>query len=108
MQDGCRRLQRIQEALGRIEKRQIGASPATQFNDASFASFHNGGEDGLIQYLIDRVPVPIRFLSNSAWKICESNTRYLAINDCWSGLVMDGSAENIDFIQHDTISWHAM
>jgi hypothetical protein len=104
--DGSRRLQRIQEALGRIEKRQVAANPATQFNDAEFRVFSQWGEDGLIQYLIDRVPVPNKiFVEFGVENYTESNTRYLAINDCWSGLVMDGSAKNIDFIQQDFISW---
>jgi hypothetical protein len=106
MQDGYRRLQRIQEALGRIEKRQIGASPATQFNDAEFRVFSQWGEDGLIQHLIDRVPVPNKvFVEFGVENYVESNTRYLVINGRWSGLVMDGSAANIDFIQRDPISW---
>jgi hypothetical protein len=104
--DGSRRLQRIQEALGRIEKRQVAANPSADFSDAEFRIFSQWGEDGIIQYLIDRVPLPNKvFVEFYVENYTESNTRYLAVNDCWSGLVMDGSAENIDIIQHDSISW---
>jgi len=35
----------------------------------------------------------------------ESNTRFLLTNNRWSGLVIDGSAENIAYIKRDTIYW---
>ena len=35
----------------------------------------------------------------------ESNTRFLLSNNQWSGLVIDGSAENIDYIKRDPIYW---
>lgn len=34
----------------------------------------------------------------------ESNTRFLMMNKNWSGLVMDGSKENMDFVKSDLIS----
>jgi len=106
MRDGFQRLQRIQEALGRIEKRQIAANPAVAFEDAEFRVFSQWGEDGLIQYLLDRVPVPNKvFVEFGVENYVESNTRFLALNDRWAGLVMDGSPENIDFIRRDTVSW---
>jgi len=104
--DGSRRLQRIQEALGRIEKRQVAANPSADFSDAEFRVFSQWGEDGIIQYLIDRVPLPNKvFVEFGVENYTESNTRFLAINDRWSGLVMDGSAANVEFIRRDSISW---
>jgi hypothetical protein len=35
----------------------------------------------------------------------EANTRFLLTNNQWAGLVMDGSAENIDYIKRDAIYW---
>jgi len=106
MRDGFQRLQRIQEALGRIEKRQIAANQGAAFEDAEFRVFSQWGEDGLIQYLLDRVPLPNKiFVEFGVENYVESNTRYLAINNYWSGLVMDGSSANVDFIRRDTVSW---
>lgn len=34
-----------------------------------------------------------------------ANTRFLLMNNNWSGLVMDGSADNVAFIKADHISW---
>ena len=35
----------------------------------------------------------------------EANTRFLLVNDGWSGLVMDASEENIKRIRRDPLSW---
>jgi hypothetical protein len=100
------RLQRIQEALGRIEKRQLSAYPSLSFEESEFRVFSQWGVDGLIQYLLDRVPISKKiFVEFGVENYLESNTRFLAMNDHWSGLVMDGSRQHIDFIQHDLISW---
>lgn len=105
-QDGSRRLQRIQEALGRIEGRQVAANPSTSFSEAEFSVFSQWGEDGLIQYLTARVPLPNKvFVEFGVENYIESNTRFLALNDRWSGLVMDGSTANVEFIRRDPISW---
>jgi len=104
--DNSRRLQRIQEALGRIERRQLAVVPSARFGDSEFRVFSQWGEDGLIQYLLDRVPTPNRiFVEFGVENYLESNTRFLAVNDSWSGLVMDGSQKNIAFIKADPISW---
>jgi hypothetical protein len=104
--ENSRRLQRIQEALGRIEARQVALDANASFNDAEFRVFSQWGEDGLIQYLIRRVPVPNKiFVEFGVENYLEANTRFLVLNDRWSGLVMDASAENIEFIRRDPISW---
>lgn len=106
VRDSSHRLQRIQEALGRIERRQIAANSTASFNEAEFRVFSQWGEDGLIQYLLSRVPSPNKvFAEFGVENYIESNTRFLAINDRWSGLVMDGSAANVEFIRRDSISW---
>jgi hypothetical protein len=106
VQDGSRRLERIQEALGRIEGRQVAANPTTSFSEAEFRVFSQWGEDGLIQYLVARVPSPNKvFVEFGVENYIESNTRFLAMNNCWSGLVMDGCSANVEFIRRDSISW---
>lgn len=98
------RITRIQEALGRIEMRQLAncADP----NQAEFRAFSQWGEDGIIQNLIRQVPIerPI-FVEFGVENYLESNTRFLLTTCRWSGLVIDGSAENIDYIRRDPIYW---
>jgi hypothetical protein len=99
------RLTRVQEALGRIEMRQV-SSMAMDLSQAEFRVFSQWGEDGIIQYLIQHVPIgqPI-FVEFGVENYVESNTRFLLTNNQWSGLVIDGSQENIDYIKRDTIYW---
>lgn len=100
------RLYRIQEALGRIEQRQLAGCDDPQ--RAEFRVFSQWGEDGILQHLIHRVPVarPV-FVEFGVEDYTESNTRFLLTNNQWSGLVIDGSAENIDRIRRDPIYWAA-
>lgn len=104
--DYNRRLQRIQEALGRIEARQLAASPPATLNDAEFRVFSQWGEDGLIQFLVRKIPIAQKvFVEFGVENYLESNTRFLLVNHQWSGLVIDGSAENVAFIRRDPIYW---
>lgn len=100
------RLQKIQQALGRIENRQLATQSAKGFSEHEFQVYSQWGEDGLIQYLIDRVAIerPI-FVEFGVEKYSESNTRFLLVNNNWSGLVIDGSEENIQYIKNDPIYW---
>jgi len=98
------RMTRIQEALGRIEARQTEASSDPQ--EAEFRVFSQWGEDGILQFLVRKVPIerPI-FVEFGVENYCESNTRFLLTHNRWSGLVIDGSAENIEYIRRDPIYW---
>jgi hypothetical protein len=98
------RITRIQEALGRVEQRQ--SAQCSNVRQAEFRVFSQWGEDGIIQYLLERVPVerPV-FVEFGVENYTESNTRFLLTNNQWRGLVIDGSAENIDYIRRDPIYW---
>jgi hypothetical protein len=98
------RMTRVQEALGRIEARQV--AQADDPAQAEFRVFSQWGEDGIIQHLVARVPIERRiFVEFGVENYVESNTRFLLTNNGWSGLVMDGSAQNIDYIRRDAIYW---
>lgn len=97
---------RIQEALGRIEQRQIAHVPS--FRESEFRVFSQWGEDGIIQFLLRHVSIeqPI-FVEFGVEDYIESNTRFLLTNNQWSGIVIDGSDENIKYIERDPIYWAA-
>ena len=100
------RIVRIQQALGRIEARQT--AEAATLGQGEFRVFSQWGEDGIIQHLIRKVPIPRRvFVEFGVENYLESNTRFLLTNDQWAGLVMDGDAKNIAFIKEDPIYWEA-
>lgn len=109
--DVCERtkgeLDDIKITLGRIESRQLnkGASQDS-ICENEFKVFSQWGEDGIIQYLINELDIPNKiFVEFGVENYTESNTRFLLINSNWSGLVMDGSEDNINFIKKDSIYW---
>lgn len=100
------RCKKIQEALGRMEGRQLYNLAAADIHGAEFRVFSQWGEDGILQHLLRHVPVSRRiFVEFGVENYTESNTRYLLVNNNWAGLVIDGSAENIAFIKNDEIYW---
>lgn len=96
---------RIQEALGRIEQRQI-MQYCSHVRDSEFRVFSQWGEDGIIQYILKHVPIDRKtFIEFGVENYTESNTRFLLTNDVWSGLVMDGSDAHVAFIKKDAVYW---
>lgn len=101
-----KRLEKIQQTLGRLEARQIASLENCEFNDYEFQTYSQWGEDGLIQLLICEIPIKKAiFVEFGVENYTESNTRFLLTNNNWSGLVIDGSEKNIGFIKNDSIYW---
>jgi len=100
------RCRKIQEALGRIENRQLRYLLAAEIQQAEFRVFSQWGEDGILQHLLRHVSVSRKiFVEFGVENYTESNTRFLLMNDNWAGLVIDGSAANIEYIKQDEIYW---
>lgn len=95
------RLEALQEALGRIERRQLDAEQSNALAPHEFRVFSQWGEDGIIQFLLRHVAIDRKvFVEFGAdYYNTESNTRFLLTNNNWSGLVIDGTQENIDRIR---------
>lgn len=106
LNDMTRRLDDLQQAVGRIEQRLSlpQAHAADGFHRHEFKVFSQWGEDGIIQYLIHAMPIaaPV-FVEFGVADYKESNTRFLLQHDGWSGLVMDGSQANIETIVRDPV-----
>jgi hypothetical protein len=99
--------QKVLVSLGRLHaaanrnKENIGS-----LAEVEFQVFSQRGEDGIIQYITDRIAIPNKiFVEFGVENYTESNTRFLLVNNNWSGLVIDGSKENIRFIRNDFIYW---
>jgi hypothetical protein len=100
------RLEQVLEALGRLESRQ-NESLRGPLQRHEFRVYSHAGEDGIIQFLIHNVPIPNRtFVEFGVEDYREANTRFLLVNDDWSGLVLDGEAENIAKIRRDPVYWN--
>lgn len=99
------RIYRIQEALGRIEMRQVEQSHL-DINESEYRVFSQWGEDGIIQHLVHNVSIERKiFVEFGVENYTESNTRFLLSNNSWSGLILDGNEENISYVKRDPIYW---
>lgn len=102
-----RRLEQLQAAIGRVEARQLVAGRVGgSLADYEFQVFSQWGEDGIIQSLVNRVEVgPKVFVEFGVEDYREANTRFLAEHDNWTGLVIDGSRENIERVRSSAVCW---
>lgn len=98
-------LEDIKISLGRIEARQLKEAP-DDLNLNEVKVFSQWGEDGIIQFLINKIDIPNKiFIEFGVENYTESNTRFLLQNNNWSGLVIDGSEDNVSYIKNDPIYW---
>lgn len=99
--------------LGQImleEKRRLWDSDmkftSQTWDEFGFKVFSQSNEDGLIQYLIRKVDIPNKtFIEFGVSDYAECNTRFLLLNNNWSGFVMDGSKANIERLISSSIYW---
>ena len=98
------RLEYIQEALGRIEARQLSGTDSPHLADNEFRVFSQWGEDGIIQFLLRNVPITNKtFVEFGVEDYRQANTRFLLVNNNWHGLVLDSSTQNIAKIKATAI-----
>ncbi|MCL5407583.1 MAG: hypothetical protein M1429_03750 [Patescibacteria group bacterium] len=91
--------------LGKLHVERIkNLKKINSLDEVEFKVFSQFGNDGIIQYLIDRIKIPNKiFIEFGASNYLESNTRFLLQNDNWQGLIIDGSNDYIEFIKKDRI-----
>jgi hypothetical protein len=100
------RLEYIRESLGRIESRQCNENLSLGLFNSEFKVFSQWGEDGIIQYLIKNIEIKRKiFVEFGVEDYRECNTRFLLINNNWSGLVIEQDEECIKRIKTDKVYW---
>lgn len=82
------------------------ANKTDDFSSNGFRVFSQWDEDGLIQYLISRIPeCKQSFVEFGVGDYTEANTRLLLEKNNWSGLIIDCDVENIERIRSSDIYW---
>ncbi len=71
-----------------------------------FKIFSQWGDDGIIQYLIHKLDFEHRtFVEFGVENYLEANSKFLLINNNWSGYVLDGSTSNVEQIKNSSLYW---
>jgi len=106
MQPLFRRAEKTLLALGTSLSNQQRFMNTNVINDYEFKIFSQRGEDGIIQYLIKNIQIENTiFVEFGVENYMESNTRFLMMNNNWSGFVMDGSDKNIKSLRKRGWFW---
>jgi hypothetical protein len=99
-------LSKVQQAIGRLEKRQLQTLADRDLRANEFRVFSQWGEDGIIQFLLDKIKIKRKiFVEFGVQNYTESNTRFLLVNNNWAGLIIDSSEVYIKYIKNDPIYW---
>ena len=100
------RLDAVRAQVGGLESRMLRESPSRGLREAEFKVFSQFGEDGIIQRLVQRVPIENEvFVEFGVEDYSESNTRFLLVHDNWRGLVMDGGEAHVAFLRRTGLDW---
>ncbi len=106
-------IQNSLQELKILEGKQLGIQNISRTNEilneltkAEFKVFSQWGDDGIMQFLIDYLQIENKiFIEFGVEDYLESNTRFILINNCWKGLVMDGSALKVNQIKCSDLFW---
>ena len=97
-------LEHVSFAIGSLQARE--ARRASSIAEAEFRCYSQFGEDGIIQWLIARVPVENEtFVELGVGDYRESNTRFLLEHDDWRGLIIDSGDAHLRYLANNPIQW---
>lgn len=92
-------------ALGQSETKRMLAANPTSLAEAEFSVFSQHGEDGVIQWLINKVPIENEiFVEFGVGDYRESNTRFLLLNNNWAGVILDGGDDHCRYVRKSGLS----
>lgn len=96
----------VQFSIGQMQSRLNAQLDFHNVQDAEFRVFSQFGGDGILQYIVRRIPVTQRtFVELGAGSYQESNTRFLVQNDAWEGLVVDSGTAHLEFLKTPWLRW---
>lgn len=95
-------------SLGKINSKINALKTINKIEDVEFKIFSQFGDDGIIQYLIEKLELDYQyhnFIEFGVEDYEEANTKFLLLNNNWSGLILDASKENIEKIKKKNFFW---
>jgi hypothetical protein len=99
---------RVRAQVGAAEAARVRALPPDRVAEAEFQVFSQFGEDGILQFLLGHVPVPVDsevFVEFGVESYAEANTRFLLVHDNWRGLIMDGGEAMHALLESTGMRW---
>lgn len=104
--DNKHNMEAVKVLIGGMRALENSKHELKQLRDYEFKVFSQWGEDGIIQHLVRAVDIPHKiFVEFGVEDYRESNTRFLLMNDNWSGLVIDGSERNMNAVRNSDLYW---
>jgi hypothetical protein len=95
--------------LGRMASWQVRSQQKIVcLQDVEFKINSQWGEDGIIDWLVERCNIPRSlhsFVEFGVEDYREANSRFLMQNRHWRGLILDGSSKMIDRCKHEGFFW---
>lgn len=94
-------------AVGKLESHLLDTRPEPRsLFDVEFKVFSQFGEDGIIQHLLRKLDrCEETFVEIGTGDYRESNTRFLALNNNWRGLAIDGGQSHMEFVLGTGLAW---
>ena len=106
VQNTPERLDEIRFNQGLILSRLNAAIVSPRLQDREFRVFSQWGEDGILDYLVNTVPIENKtFIEFGVEDFFESNCRFLMAKNNWCGFVIDGSGANIERLKRSYFFW---
>jgi hypothetical protein len=94
----------LQGAQAALQLRKL--DRLSSLSDSEFKVFSQWGEDGIIEWLVSRLPgIPQSFVEFGVEDYTEANTRFLLSHRNWRGLIIDGDAENMAKVRRRPNFW---
>jgi hypothetical protein len=96
----------LQIQVGGLHARWVAQLAPDEIEKAEFTVFSQFGEDGIVQFLVQRVPIANHvFVELGVEDYTESNTRFLLVHDAWRGLIVDGGTAHRQFLEASELAW---
>lgn len=75
-------------------------------HDYEFKVFSQNGEDGIIQFLVNKINIKNKvFVEFGVETYQEANTKFLLLNNGWSGLIIDGDENAMNLVNQSVLHW---